>query len=144
MEADESYVGGKAKNRAHRKPAPKKTVFTLVERDGEVRTQVVRDVSAKTLGPIINDNVNKASTLMTDEALVYEKIGEAYVAHGTVNHSANEYARAAVVPHQQRRELFLDPEARHQRRLSPRQRAAFAPILRRVRFSLQQPQDHRR
>jgi hypothetical protein len=31
---------------------------------------------------------------MTDEALVYEKIGEAFVAHGTVNHSANEYARA--------------------------------------------------
>ena len=39
VEADESYVGGKAKNRAHRKPAPKKAVFTLVERGSEVRTQ---------------------------------------------------------------------------------------------------------
>jgi transposase-like protein len=65
-----------------------------VDRGREVRTQVVRDVSAKTLRPIIEGNVNKASTLMTDEALVYEKIGEAFVAHGTVNHSANEYARA--------------------------------------------------
>ena len=27
VEADESYIGGKAKNRAHRKPAPKKAVF---------------------------------------------------------------------------------------------------------------------
>jgi hypothetical protein len=27
VEADESYVGGKAKNRAYRKPAPKKAVF---------------------------------------------------------------------------------------------------------------------
>jgi hypothetical protein len=73
---------------------PKKIMFALVERGGEVRTQPVRDVSAKTLRPIINENIGKASALMTDEALVYEKIGEAFVAHGTVNHSANEYVGA--------------------------------------------------
>ena len=95
VEVDESYVGGKAKNRAHRKPAPKKAVFTLVERGGEVRTLPVRDVSAKTLGPIIiEDNIDEGSTLMTDEALVYEKIGEEFASHGTVNHQPNEYARA--------------------------------------------------
>jgi transposase-like protein len=32
VEADESYVGGQAKNRAYRAPAPKKAVFSLVER----------------------------------------------------------------------------------------------------------------
>ena len=36
VEADEAYVGGKAKNRAHREPAPKKAVLSLVERDGRV------------------------------------------------------------------------------------------------------------
>jgi transposase-like protein len=77
-----------------REAAPKKIVFTLVERGGEVRTQPVRDVSAKTLRPIINENISKASALVTDEALVYEKIGEASVAHGTVNHLANESVRA--------------------------------------------------
>ena len=34
VEADETYVGGKAKNRAFREPAPKKPVVALVERDG--------------------------------------------------------------------------------------------------------------
>ena len=34
VEGDETYVGGKAKNRATRAPAPKKAVFSLVERDG--------------------------------------------------------------------------------------------------------------
>lgn len=94
VEADESYVGGKAKNRSTSAPAPKKAVFSLVERDGNVRTFTVRDVSAKTLGPIMEENISKASLLMTDEAPVYKKIGEDFASHGTVNHSVNEYVRA--------------------------------------------------
>ena len=44
VEADETYIGGKAKNRAHRKPAPKKAVLSLVERDGRVRSFHVREL----------------------------------------------------------------------------------------------------
>ena len=94
IEADETYVGGKAKNRAHRKPAPKQAVFSLVERDGNVRSFHMAQVSSKTLAPIIAANVNKASSLMTDESTLYPKLGEGFSYHGTVNHSANEYARA--------------------------------------------------
>lgn len=32
VEADETFIGGKARNRAYRKPAPKKAVVSLVER----------------------------------------------------------------------------------------------------------------
>jgi len=94
VEADETYVGGEAKNRARREPAPKQAVFSLVERDGDVRSFHVATVSSKTLRPIINANVNKASELMTDESMVYPKIGASFALGGTVNHSANEYARA--------------------------------------------------
>ncbi len=49
VEADETYVGGKAKNRATRKPAPKKAVVALVERDGHARSFHVANVNAKDL-----------------------------------------------------------------------------------------------
>ncbi|HVO32995.1 MAG TPA: IS1595 family transposase, partial [Elusimicrobiota bacterium] len=78
VEADETYVGGKAKNRAHREPAPKQAVFSLVERDGSVRSFHVATVNSKTLRPIINENVNKSSALMTDESTLYPKIGATF------------------------------------------------------------------
>jgi hypothetical protein len=37
VEADETYVGGKAKNRAFKEPPPKEAV-ALVEREGQVRS----------------------------------------------------------------------------------------------------------
>jgi transposase-like protein len=93
IEADETFVGGKAKNRKGRVP-PKETVFSLVEREGKVRSRHVSDVSAKTLRAAIGTQVDRASYLMTDEAPVYAKIGEEFAGHGTVNHSAEEYVRA--------------------------------------------------
>jgi hypothetical protein len=38
--------------------------------------------------------IDKASYIMTDEAPAYEKIGDEFAGHGTVNHSAEEYVRA--------------------------------------------------
>jgi hypothetical protein len=37
VEVDETYIGGKAKNRAYREPRSKERVVALVERDGNVR-----------------------------------------------------------------------------------------------------------
>jgi transposase-like protein len=93
VEADETYVGGKAANRKNHIPK-KAIVLALVERDGSVRSFHVPNVSAQTLRPIIVANVNRASYLMTDEAPSYTGIGREFRGHGTVNHSAEEYVRA--------------------------------------------------
>ena len=52
VEADETFVGGKARNRKNYIP-PKTPVLSLVERDGRVRSFRVPDVTAQTLKPII-------------------------------------------------------------------------------------------
>jgi transposase-like protein len=93
VEADETYIGGKAKNRAFRKPAPKEAAFALVERGGKVRSFHLPKVSAKTLRPILVSQVSRKSYLMTDQATVYPMIGEEFAGHGTVNHSIDEYVR---------------------------------------------------
>lgn len=96
VEADETYVGGKARNRAFREPAPKKAVVALVERDGRARSFHVANVNAKTVRPLIVTNVDRASHLITDEAWVYTTVGREFASHAAVNHSAKEYVRSSV------------------------------------------------
>jgi transposase-like protein len=95
VEVDETYVGGKAENRATKPPPKKAAVMALVERDGEARSFHIANVTAKTLRPIIVKAASRKSFLMTDELATYEAIGREFEAHGTVNHSSGEYVRKA-------------------------------------------------
>jgi transposase-like protein len=93
VEADETFTGGKAKNRAYKAPPPKEAVMALVERGGKVHSFHVPDVTAATLKPIIVDAITKDSHFRTDESGVYWKIGEQFASHTTVIHSIGEYVR---------------------------------------------------
>jgi transposase-like protein len=94
VEADETYIGGKAKNRAFRKEPPKKeAVVSLVERDGKVRSTHVANVTAKTLRNVLVTQASRTSYLMTDEAPTYKRTGREFAGHGSVNHSIDEYVR---------------------------------------------------
>jgi transposase-like protein len=100
VEADETYVGGKEKNKhvGKRKRGNiggqgKEIAFALVERGGKVRSFHVPAVSAKTLRPILVAQVSRKSILVTDDAGQYRQMGREFATHEVVNHGANEYVR---------------------------------------------------
>jgi transposase-like protein len=107
VEADETYVGGKAKNRATRKPAPKKAVVALVERDGKAKSFHVANVNAKGIRALVVTNIDRASHLMTDESPVYTRMGREFNGHSTVNHSAGEYVTTGGFKHSNTAENFF-------------------------------------
>jgi transposase-like protein len=92
VEVDETYVGGKARNRKNHVP-PKEAVVALVERDGRVRSRHVANVDGANLRPILKAEIDAASYVMTDESPVYPSAMAGFAGHGTVNHSIEEYVR---------------------------------------------------
>lgn len=107
VEADETYVGGKAKNRAYRQPRAKQAVVALVERGGHVASFHVANVTAKQLRPLIVTTVARSSYLMTDESAVYTRTGREFAGHGTVNHSASQYVTTGGFKHSNTVENFF-------------------------------------
>ena len=96
VEADETFVGGKARNRAHRKPAAKKMVVALIERGGEARSFHVANIHANVVRAALVTNVDRASQLMTDNAHTYWAVGREFAKHGSTIHSLREYAKGDV------------------------------------------------
>jgi transposase-like protein len=93
VEADETFIGRKKGAKVQRGAGHKHAVLSLVERGGNVKSVHVQDVTAKTLVPIVNENIAKEATVMTDDAATYYQKLDDFAGHETVNHSAEEYVR---------------------------------------------------
>jgi transposase-like protein len=98
VESDSTFVGGLDKNRHANKKKDvqggggKAIVFGVVERGGEVRSQVVEGTNKQNTENDVLSNVAIGSTLYTDEAPGYHSLGIVYE-HETVNHRDGEYVR---------------------------------------------------
>ncbi len=91
VEADETYIGGKARGRGRGYTGNKIAVVSLVQRGGDVRSTVAERVTGKTITTLLKRHVATEAHLNTDESPLYTKAGKDFASHATVNHSAEEY-----------------------------------------------------
>lgn len=101
VEADETFVGGKSKNRASVwtqgvEEKQKEILMGIVQREGNVYIKHIPNTGKWTLLKQIKDNVSPKARIYTDDYRGY--IGVKYYGyeHASVNHSAGEYVRGEV------------------------------------------------
>lgn len=105
VEADETYVVGKNKNRHNnnkkvessqgRSAKDKNPVVGTVERNGKLNANVVENVGSVTLTREIVANVKESASLYTDECLGYKGVSRIYD-HSIVKHNQSQYVNGRV------------------------------------------------
>jgi len=95
VEADETYIGGKARNMHKDKreqkiqgrgTSGKVAVMGLLERHGKVKTKIVPDTKSRTLQVEVRENVQPGSEVHTDALRSYWGLDSEYV-HNVVDHA---------------------------------------------------------
>jgi len=101
VEVDETYVGGQWKNKRKSirdhgtkrgRGTKKQPVFGILCRNGQVWAEVVDNVEAETLQPLISRKVSTGSTVCSDTWKAYTGIAARGYVHRLVNHGEKQYS----------------------------------------------------
>jgi len=104
VEVDETYVGGKNKNRHNskkiegargRSTKDKAPVVGMIERGGKLNARMVDNAQTKTLNREVMRHVKETATLHTDEWMGYNDLDKIYD-HFVINHGHGEYVNGAA------------------------------------------------
>lgn len=103
IEVDETYLGGQMKNKRQKERLKlgknrrgfgtiKQPVFGILCRKGKVYAEIVQNVEAKDLQPLIERQVKKGSTICSDSWRAYTGLAIKGYVHRMVNHNKREYS----------------------------------------------------
>jgi len=99
IEADETYVGGKNKNRhwdkkfkysQGRSTVDKTPVFGILQRGGKVIVWTLDSLNGRNMRKLILLNVKRGSIICTDEYKVYKGLDK-FFEHGVIDHGKKQY-----------------------------------------------------
>jgi IS1 family transposase/transposase-like protein len=104
IEADETYIGGDAKNMHEKKRKTrvksngstdhKSAVLGMVQRGGKVRAKVIQSRDSETIRKFVTEGAELGSEVMTDQWRGYHNLHDVYT-HQVINHSI-EYVNGNI------------------------------------------------
>jgi transposase-like protein len=97
VEIDETWIGGKTKDRGQGAWANKSLVMGAVERGGQVRLRVEKRLDRNSRTDFIEDTVHDdTEAIYTDSAPAWGDLSDDNTQHKTVHHRSEEWVRAQV------------------------------------------------
>jgi transposase-like protein len=103
LEVDEAYLGGQMKNRKQKNRIKysknrrgfgtiKQPFFGILCRERKVYAEIVPDIEAKNLQPLIKKQVNKGSIICSNSWIAYTGLAAKGYVHRIVEHNKNKYS----------------------------------------------------
>lgn len=97
VEVDETFIGKKKGVEKKRAFHHKMKVLALVDRTtGRSRSMVIENVHPDTIMPLVRENIDRETHIMTDEASQYRYVGKEFAGHDFTSHGRGEYGRGIV------------------------------------------------